>query len=147
MKRILLVIFPAILFAGQLLAQKKDLTLEDAVLRQWMAYPTESLKGVRFIPGTNDICAASNRYDTLKRINTKGKSIDLITLAEVNLALGTSINFLSNPYWITDSEFHLMHEDGIYSINLKNKSGKLLFRFPDNAMNLDYHPASKQLAY
>ncbi len=147
MKRILLVIFPAILFAGQLLAQKKDLTLEDAVLRQWMAYPTESLKGVRFIPGTNDICAASNRYDTLRRINTKGKSIDLITLAEVNVALGTSINFLSNPYWITDSEFHLMHEDGIYSINLKNKSGKLLFRFPDNAMNLDYHPASQQLAY
>jgi dipeptidyl-peptidase-4 len=146
MKNILSALVLVICFTG-LNAQKTRLTLDDAVLRQWMAYPTETLKRPQFIPGTADICAASARYDTLFRIDQKGSRKLLITKAELEKATGAEMRFISEPYWVSATEFHMLEGNGIFSINLKEKSGKLLFRFPEEAMNLDYHSGSGVLAY
>lgn len=137
------------LFVQPVFAQPKSISLDDAVLRQHLGHPTESLRSPQFIPGTSNLTFFTPRHDTLRVAPSSGKAkeLTLVSLAEINEILGTNLRYISDPYWLNSNEFHLVDENSVYAIQLKEKKGRLLFRFPEDAVNLDYHPLSKQLAY
>ncbi len=145
MKRILIFIF--ICASASTFAQKKQLTLKEAVTQQYRAFAPEQMTMFQWIPNTNEFTYLE-AYTVLKKGNVKtDKTEVLLTIAELNTALGSKLAWFSGFEWKNQDVFYVNDGTHFYSYDVKKKLGRTILETSDNAENQSFHNVTENLAY
>ncbi|WP_192821654.1 S9 family peptidase [Rufibacter sp. LB8] len=130
-------------------AQQKLLTMEDAFLNP--ALQPANLRGLTWVPGTNDYSYVHAKTDLLLRGGLKGDAKPVISTAELSAAVGkagganvTSVNGLQ---WLNASELLLNQRSKLYRINTQTKTAQSFFSFDPAAENAEFSPNKQRVAY
>ena len=124
------------------LAQSKQLTLEDAVLKQRTTLAPDRLMQLQWIKGTNIFSyvvkvigkekviqcdAATTKLDTVFTIEDFQTAFQTI---EIDLPTPQRFPFIT---WINKDEFRFLYSNTFYVMNIKTKTTQLISRLPNNA--------------
>lgn len=96
---IILFLMPFVAF-GQ-----KELTLSDAVMKQYRDFYPEHIAGFLWIPGTNDYSYLDGYVKLVKGSVGKEGTSSLLTITELNERAGVEFGYFSNMNWLTKDEF------------------------------------------
>lgn len=136
--------------AGTLAAQNKQLTVEDAVLRQRSTLAPENLSQANWVTGTDIyyyIDTKTNPDEPRLKTGRPGKqqAQERLTLSELNLALKNagepSLNIFPTISWVNEKEISFETETKTVHLTLsdkKVKSSVAHLKFPADAANMDY---------
>ncbi|WP_430404037.1 DPP IV N-terminal domain-containing protein [Fluviicola sp.] len=130
------------------IAQKKQLSLSDAVLQQNRAFRDEQCNAITWIPGTDSYVYTSNNYQTMYQASVKKTEPEqVLTIQEANTALGSQLyNFYGFSFRNTN-EILLTDGNNYYSLNLKTKTGSKLVSVVEAGANAEYEMVSGSVAY
>ncbi len=133
-------------------AQKKQLTIEDAVAGQWKQLYPEHIQGIKAY-SENDFTYVTN-YKEIHVMNKTGKDIKILTdLKELNSALKNAghSELKYFPYWDyqwTDKEHLTFKADGNYYVyNLQTKKIETDVILPKDASNINPCYNNNYVAY
>ncbi|MNU79545.1 Prolyl tripeptidyl peptidase precursor [compost metagenome] len=137
------------LIAGTIsFAQKKQLTLSDAVLQQNRAFRDEQFNAFTWIPGTDSYVYLSNNYQVMYQGSVKKTEPEqILTVQAANTALGSQLyNFYGFSFRNAD-ELLLTDGNNYYNLNLKTKTGSKLISVPEEGANTEYETTTGSAAY
>lgn len=135
MLRNLLSFICIVLFVSLSFGQKKDLTLEQAVLNQYRGFAPTKMAFFQWIPETEEYTFLEG-YTTLKKGSVKSKeATQLITIQEINTILGSKLNWFSGFQWKDKTTFYLNDGFNFYEFNIKTKIGKKIISVDEKAEN------------
>jgi len=130
------------------IAQKKELTLKDAVMNQYRNYGPDRMTGFQWIKNTDNYSFLSKNYQILYKSSVKGtKDIELATIQNVNAALKSEFSTFFGMKWKNENEIILNDGTNFYCYNFSNSSGKLLFSLDENAENAMFNEVSGNIVY
>ena len=128
-------------------SQKKELTLEQAVLQQYRALSAETLPSFQWIPTTDSYTYLNGFTKLMKASVSDTKATELISIEEVNKILNAKLNWFSGFEWKDKSTFYVNDGYKFYSFNISSKSGRLLFDLEETAENTSFEPKRESIAY
>lgn len=138
----------AVLLSTGLTAQKKELTLKDAVMGQFRTFGPDRMHGFQWIPNTDSYSFFSKNYQTMYKSSVKSlKDQEWFTIQAVNTALGSELSSFFGLEWKNSNEFFI--NDGLkyYVFNTTTSSGKLLHGLDEKAENALFHHSSGNVAF
>lgn len=129
-------------------AQLKTFSLDEAVMQQARAFRADKLVGFQWIPNTtNYVYYTDTNSKMMQASATDSKAKELVTLAEINSALGTKLKSFAGLEWIDASSF-LISENGKYYIySLTTKTGRNIQTSTDSEENQTFDTAKNNLAF
>ena len=129
-------------------AQKKQLTLSDAVMQQNRAFRDEQYNSITWIPGTDSYVYVSNNYQTMYQASVKKTDPEqLFTIQDVNKILGSQLyNFYGFSFKNQD-ELVLTDGNNYYLLNLKSKTGSKLVAVVEEGAGAEYEMTTGSVAY
>lgn len=129
-------------------AQKKQLTLSDAVLQQNRAFRDEQFNAFTWIPGTDSYVYLSNNYQVMYQGSVKKTEPEqILTIQAANTALGAQLyNFYGFSFRNSD-ELLLTDGNNYYNFNLKAKTGSKLVSVPEEGAGAEYEATTGSAAY
>jgi len=137
-----------VLFSAGTLAQKKELTLKDAVLGQYRTYGPDRMHGFQWIPNTDSYSFFSKNYQTLYKSSVKGtKDQEWFTIQSVNKAMGSELSSFFGLEWKNENEFFINDGSKYYLFNTASNSGKLLHGLDQEAGNTLFHAKTANVAF
>jgi dipeptidyl-peptidase-4 len=129
-------------------AQKKELSLKDAVMGQFRTFAPDRLYGFQWIPDGDAYSYNDKSYQTLYRSSAKGKGEEvLLTIQQLNEALASELYSFWGMEWISKDEFNINDGVHFYTYNTLTKKGSLLHSFSEEIANPLLHATTKALAY
>ncbi len=152
MKRIYLSIIVLVIISLHANAQKKELSIEDAVINQWRNLYPETVKGVQAY--SDDDFTYVTDYKEIRLMNKKGKDMKIICeISELNKALteagDSALKYF--PFWdyAWKDKDHLEFkaEGNYYIYNLKSKKIETKIHLPKDAENVAVSDNAKRIAY
>ena len=145
-KKIILIFSLFIAITGQ--AQLKTFTLDEAVMQQNRAFRADKLLGFQWIPNTNKYVYYTDAASKMMSASTTdSKAKELITLTEVNAALGTKLKNFSGLEWIDTNTVLISTNGKYYTYSLTSKSGKNIQETPETAENQTFDSGKQNLAF
>ncbi|MFP4018801.1 MAG: DPP IV N-terminal domain-containing protein [Bacteroidales bacterium] len=150
MKKLIYPFLIILMFTTAVHAQKKELTIKEAVIGQWTSLATENIPQIQWIPETHTY--SFQKEDTVFFSSVKSNEQEtLITLKELNkiadLSQGDTMDNLPHIEWLSDSVFAFPHENSHYKVNPFDESLEDSVTFPGNASNKDYNRENDFFAY
>jgi len=152
MQRILLFLLIG-LVSLPVLGQEKELSLEDAVLRQRSTLGAKSLSQLQWIPETGEYAYVDERNDSyvLLRGDVKGRNLDEISnLTDLNAALEKAglkpTTRFPRIRFTSENKIRFSHDKAILAYDLKGKSIEKLNTFDTPAYSVNAS-AQQQVAY
>lgn len=146
--------FKPLLFIGACLlatvnfAQKKQLTLKEAVTQQYRSFAPDNMPLFQWIPNTDNYVYLNGFVKLMKGSATGDKATEWFDIQEVNKILGSQLNWFSGLEWIDSKTFWLNDGVNYYTFNTESKTGKLVLKVEaENAENVTFEPNQVQLAY
>jgi len=128
--------------------QTKKLTLEDAVMQQGRNFRADKLLNFEWIPNTNKYIYfgdSGKKLMTASTVNAKGT--ELISLADLNKALGADFKSFFGIEWKDANTFLLNNGTKFYEYNIATKAGKKVSELSETAENATYDQARENIAY
>jgi dipeptidyl-peptidase-4 len=143
-----IVLFFSFFVAVTTQAQLKKISLDDAVMQQNRAFRADKLLGFQWIPNTNRYVYYADTFTKMMTANTKdSKATELVTLADINKALGTSLKSFTGVEWI-DSNAIMVTEKGKYYVYMVvPKTGTLMHQAQETDENLTFDKKKRNLAF
>lgn len=128
--------------------QPKKLTLEESVLQQNQKFRADKLTGFQWIPNTNRYVYYTDSFTKMMSASTTdAKAVELITLADINSALGTKLKSFAGIEWM-DSNALLVTENGKYFVYMTvPKTGTMMQETSKNAENKTFDKKRRNLAF
>ncbi|MFT3883904.1 MAG: DPP IV N-terminal domain-containing protein [Flavobacteriales bacterium] len=127
----------------------KDLSLKDAITKAYSEYAPEQLKGLAWIPGTEEFSYVKD--DVLMRGAVSKKSdTQLVTLAQLNAALpkGTaSLRYFPPIDWIGPDAFQFDLGERIMRYDLKQGACTTVLNVDAEAERQDLDDSKQRIAY
>lgn len=124
-----------VLFVSLSFGQKKDLSLEQAVLNQYRGFAPERMKFFQWIPDSEEYTFLKD-YTTLMKGSVKSKETNqLFTIKEINSILDAKLNWFSGFKWKDKTTFYLNDGTNFYEFNVKNRTGKTIISVNEKAEN------------
>ncbi|MEK8179617.1 DPP IV N-terminal domain-containing protein [Flavobacterium buctense] len=128
--------------------QLKKITLEESVLQQGRAFRADGLTGFQWIPNTNKYVFYTDTWTKMKSASTTNDAAtELVTLADLNTALGTKLKNFFGLQWIDANTFMVTENGKYYRYNLTTKSGKQTQQAPETAENNTFDSNKVNLAF
>lgn len=129
-------------------SQTKKITLEQGVLEQNRQFRADKLVGFQWIPNTNNYTYYTDNFTKMvSESATDSKTIETVTLAEINSALGTKLKNFFGIQWI-DSNALLVTENGKYYAYLTtSKKGTLMQETKSTSKNPTFDKKRRNLAF
>ncbi|MBK7106873.1 MAG: DPP IV N-terminal domain-containing protein [Ignavibacteriae bacterium] len=130
---------------NSLLAQKKNLTIENVVFDSYSKLAPKTLKQLEWIPNTNNVSYIDGD-SVLVEFNTKTNiKNNLIYLSKIkkifnNSKLGNQFSKFPNIKWIDSKTFTFWNKNYLVSFNLKNNSFNILNKIPAESENSETAP-------
>ncbi|HHH54618.1 MAG TPA: S9 family peptidase [Bacteroidetes bacterium] len=153
MKKIFLLIFLSFLIFGSLFSQneaKKDLTLEDAVLKRFSDYYPEYISGLQWKGNSNVLVKKSDDMLALLQMSVESKNTNwdtLIKASEINSSLGIELKYFPRIDWQKDSCIVFRNGYDYFKYNIYKKKGKKFTRVPLEGSNNDLCKKTGNIAY
>ncbi len=127
---------------------KKDLTLEDAVLRRFSTYYPDYIYGLQWRAESETLLKKSNNLDVLLISNDKGINWDtLLKVTELNENLDLKLSRIPSISWIDYDNFLFKNGFDYFKYNVSTKSGTKYTRFPIEGSNFDLCKKTGNIAY
>lgn len=143
MKHLHLILF---LFITAISFGQKDLSLEDAVMQQYRKFLPEQPMMYNWIPDTDCYTYLDGYIKLMKSSASKKESEQLLTIQELNTALGSELQWFSGFEWKDANEFYVNDGKNYYSYNLVTKNGIQLHSM-ELAENALMSPKGENIAY
>jgi dipeptidyl-peptidase-4 len=129
-------------------AQLKELTLEDAVLRQFTELAPERLNNPQWIPGEPTFAYLSPEGDALVRRAVRQDAIgNIASLAELNRGLSLDLKRMPGINWLDNHRFWFRSGQAYYLWDTAEQKGEKIADLPKGAANADLNMPSRFLAY
>ena len=129
-------------------AQLKTFTLDEAVMQQARAFRADKLNGFQWIPNTTNYVYFTEGNSKMMQASTKdNKSKELVTLAEINSALGTKLKSFAGLEWIDATSFLISENGKYYTYSITSKSGKNIQASANSDENQTFDVAKINLAF
>ena len=129
-------------------AQKKELTLKDAVLGQFRTFGPDRLYGFQWIPNTDCYTFFSKNYQTLYKNSVKGTTDkEILTVQKLNTTLGAELTSLFGLEWKNENEILINDGLNFYSFNVVTEKGTKIHNLDETAENALFHEASGNVAF
>ena len=129
-------------------AQLKKITLEDGVLQQGRKFGADKLTGFQWIPNTNKYVYYTDAWTKMVSANSSDTNAkELVTLSEINSALGTKLKNFFGTKWIDASTLLVSESGNYYSYSLTSKTGTKFQQTPENASNTTLDPKNEKVAF
>ena len=143
-----IIVFFSLFLAFTSQAQLKKITLEDGVLQQGRKFGADRLTGFQWIPNTNKYVYYTDGWSKMVTATTSDKKTsELVTLAEINSALGTKLRNFFGLQWIDATTIIVSENGNYYTYSLTSKSGKKIQDAVENSENLTFDKANQNLAF
>lgn len=143
-----IILFFSLFLAITSQAQLKTFTLDEAVMQQNRAFRADKLLGFQWIPNTNKYVYYTDAGSKMMSASTTdSKAKELVTLTEVNTALGTKLKSFTGLEWIDSSSILLSESGKYYAYNLLLKSGMLLQETNETFENQTFDAKKQNLAF
>lgn len=129
-------------------AQKKELTLKDAVLNQYRTFGPDRMYGFQWVPFSNRYSYFSKNYQQMFTSTVKDtKDVELLTIEKLNKVLGSELYSFFGLEWRDMNVFHI--NDGIhfYSFDVFSDKGKLLHTLDETSENALFNASSENVAF
>jgi dipeptidyl-peptidase 4 len=129
-------------------SQLKKITLEESVLQQNRLFGADKMLGFQWFPNSSKYAFCTDKWTKLQTANaTDNKTSELVSLTEINTALGTKLkNFFG--YEFIDANTILISEAGkYYSYSITSKTGKQIQESPETAENQTFDTSKTNLAF
>jgi len=128
-------------------SQKKELTLEQAVLQQHRALAAETLPNFQWIPFTENYTYIAGYTKLMQASLSNTKANQILSIEEVNKILNSKLNWFSGFEWKDTSTFYVNDGAKFYSFNVKSKTGKLITDLGENTENATFQSSKETVAY
>ena len=143
-----IIVFFSLFLAFTSQAQLKKITLEDGVLQQGRKFGADRLTGFQWIPNSNKYVYYTDGWSKMVTASTSDKKTsELVTLAEINSALGTKLKNFFGLQWIDANTIIVSENGNYYTYSLTSKSGKKIQDAVENSENLTFDKANQNLAF
>lgn len=143
-----IILFVSLFVALSSQAQLKKITLEEAVLQQGRAFRADGLTGFQWIPNSNKYVFYTDAWTKMKSATAvNDAATELVTLAEINTALGTKLKNFFGLQWIDANTFIVTENGKYYHYNLTTKTGKQTQQAPETAENITFDNNKVNLAF
>lgn len=141
-------LFFLFLFSPAVFAQKKELTLNEAVLQQGRKFAPDRVTNFQWIPGGSAYSYCSKDWTTLYKSDVaEEQELELVKISDINQVLSTDYANFYGMDWVSNHEIRLNDGAKVYSFDLDLKSGKKIALVEEGAETQSFHAASKQIAY
>lgn len=128
-------------------SQEKELTLADAVMRQYRDFRPKSLDFFSWLPNT-DCYAYLEGYTSLMKASVKNtEAKEWFTIQQVNEKLGAELPWFSGLSWKNENEFWLNDGQKFYHFNTVDEKGRLIHSLSDDSENALFHEGTESVAY
>ena len=129
-------------------AQLKTFTLDEAVMQQARAFRADKLAGFQWIPNTTNYVYYSEGNSKMTQASaTDNKAKELVTLAEINSALGTKLKSFAGLEWIDATSFLISENGKYYTYSITSKSGKNIQASSNSDENQTFDATKNNLAF
>jgi dipeptidyl-peptidase 4 len=143
-----IIVFFSLFLAFTSQAQLKKITLEDGVLQQGRKFGADRLTGFQWIPNSNKYVYYTDGWSKMVTATTSDKKTsELVTLSEINSALGTKLKNFFGLQWIDANTIIVSENGNYYTYTITSKSGKKIQDAVENAENLTFDKANQNLAF
>ena len=143
-----IIVFFSLFLAFTSQAQLKKITLEDGVLQQGRKFGADRLTGFQWIPNSNKYVYYTDGWSKMVTATTSDKKTsELVTLAEINSALGTKLRNFFGLQWIDANTIIVSENGNYYTYSLTSKSGSKIQDAVENSENLTFDKANQNLAF
>ncbi len=134
-----------ILLGGSAIAQKKQLTLEDAIINRYGKLGADRLEQLQWLPNKH-ICSYVEN-DELIKAYMYGKRTPLFTLKKLNRLLGDSLKRMPRFAWVDNDALAFYYKGD--RVVIKENAGRILSRIalPKGARNLKYCDENETYAF
>jgi dipeptidyl-peptidase-4 len=145
-KLVILILF----ISTSLFAQKKDFTMQEAVLGLGSTMAVKNLKQLKWM-GSSEKYAQAISTDNFKGFvatNPVNGDIDtVITLDKLNEISKLKLKNLPAVEWVNNQEYYFMNENSLYQISQLRYEPLRKLEYKKEAENLFFEPKKTQLAY
>ena len=141
----LLLMLMALLFT--LNAQKKELSLSDAVLKRFSDLGPERMSGLQWMKNTASLSCNAADGKELIEFKAEGNATPIVLLENVNKALGLELTQMPSVNWLNSKAFYFAHKGKYYEYNRNSKTGSVIMEIPKGISNRDFDVTRKRLAY
>lgn len=128
-------------------AQKKELTLKDAVTQQYRNFAPDKMLMFQWIPGTENYVYLDGYVKLMKGSATGEKAVEWFTIQDVNKILGSQLNWFSGLEWKDSKTFWLNDGINYYAFDTETKTGKLVAKLDENAENATFEANNQRIAF
>lgn len=140
--------FLFVLIATSIFAQQKELTLEDAILKQFTELGPERLADLQWVANTSLVSWQSAEGDKLliRKPGTLSPAQE-IPITDLNSSLSLEMKSLPPVSWLGSGNFYFQDKNTFYTYSTSSKTGKTLLQLPEDAANVDYHAKANYAAF
>lgn len=129
-------------------AQKKELTLTDAVTQQFRAYAADRVLGFQWIPGGNQYSFTKNSYTEIHVASeTNSNAKILISVNEFNELFKTQISNFFGYSWQDGKTLVVSNKNGFIGVNTETRSQIFKIDVNDEVENVTPSKNYKVVAY
>ena len=128
-------------------AQKKELTLKEAVTQQYRNFAPDKMLMFQWIPGTENFVYLDGYVKLMKGSATGEKAVEWFTIQDVNKILGSQLNWFSGLDWKDSKTFWLNDGINYYAFDTETKTGKLVAKLDENAENATFESNNQRVAF
>jgi dipeptidyl-peptidase-4 len=137
-----------LLLSTSAIAQKKEISLNEAVLQQGRKFAPDRITNFQWIPGGSAYSYCSKDWTTLFKSDVSSqKELELTKITDINKVLSTDFPNFFGMEWINDHEIRLNDGSKVYSYDVNSKMGKKILRVEEGAENQSFHASTNQMAY
>ena len=137
-----------LLLSTSAIAQKKEISLNEAVLQQGRKFAPDRINNFQWIPGGSAYSYCSKDWTTLYKSDVSSqKELELTKITDINKILSTDFPNFFGMEWINDHEIRLNNGAKVYSYDVNSKTGKKIIVVEEGAENQLFHAVSQQMAY
>ena len=129
-------------------SQLKKITLEEGVLQQNRKFGADKLTGFQWIPSTSNYVYYTDAWTKMVTSSTINSTVkELVTLTEINTALGTKIKNFFGTDWVDANTLLISDSGKYYTYSIATKSGKLLQETLETFENVTFDKAKNVIAF
>jgi len=142
------ILFFSLFLAISVNAQLKKITLDESVLQQGRKFGADRLTGFQWVPNSDKYVYYTDVWTKMMSASSKAnKPTELVTLTDMNLALGTNLKNFFGLEWIDTNTILVSEKGKYYTYSLTSKSGKITQVTPENAENQTFDLSKTNLAF
>ena len=134
-----------------LTAQKKQLSISDAVSAQYQFLYPDYINGLKWQQGTNNYTYVAMYHKIVKSSVKSKKETDLLNVDDLNTALNSSkkdsIKYIFKYKWLNKDKIKFNYDKFQFVYNVKSKKVEQYVKFPEKADNIFYCKQNSGFAF